>query len=143
MQQVEFMYAPHDVIMANQWYYTMNVQNAMDATFIGGDASDIIERMLSGDVGVLTISMLGPNGPQDKGVCTMEVQETNAGPHLCVISLTGEDMRHWLDELVMMLKYIAEENDLKGVMFTGRKGWSRTLKRYGFDTVQHIMRLEV
>ncbi len=143
MNRVNFAYAPRELIEARHWFYEMDIQKALDKNFIGGDASEVVAKAIEGPAGILCINVLTDDGVQSVARCVIDVVDTNEGQMLRVISLTGTDMQLWLDELVMILRNCAEDNDCVGVTFTGRNGWARELDRYGFKTVQRIMCMRV
>jgi hypothetical protein len=58
--------------------------------------------------------------------------------YINVSLIGGIDMAEWLDVFISDLKAYAKHNQCVGIEFLGRRGWVKTLKKYGFtpkDTV--------
>lgn len=140
-QQVGFMYAPTASVAQFTPVFQEQIQQAFDANFLGGDAAEAIDSILSEDAGMLTVWLEGETEPI--AFCCLDTMPTNEGDYLRVVSLTGTRMDRWLDELVLVLRQAAEINNTRGVMFMGRKGWRKKLKKYGFTPVQDILRMTV
>jgi hypothetical protein len=49
------------------------------------------------------------------------------------IFCAGEKMDEWADDMMSMLMSYARDNGCRSIELTGRPGWTRYLKRYGFD----------
>ncbi len=60
---------------------------------------------------------------------------------LHVITTAGEASEGWLYVLIEGLKEIAESEECEAVTISGRPGWARKLRQYGFRTAQITMRL--
>lgn len=49
------------------------------------------------------------------------------------IFCAGDEMDKWADSMMSMLTSYARDSGCKSIELTGRPGWTRFLKRYGFD----------
>lgn len=49
------------------------------------------------------------------------------------IFCAGEQMSLWADGMMSMLMSYARDNGCRSIELTGRPGWTRFLKRYGFE----------
>lgn len=49
------------------------------------------------------------------------------------IFCAGEKMEEWAEDMMSMLMSCARDNGCQSIELTGRPGWTRYLKRYGFD----------
>jgi len=53
------------------------------------------------------------------------------------IILTGEKRELWQDEMANMIEHFAIQNDCKRLCMLARPGWSRVVKKYGWQ-VKHV-----
>ncbi len=77
------------------------------------------------------------------GAAVVSPAQVDKGAHLLVDALGGKYMSLWLDDFVAYLETVAKVNSCKnGILFYGRIGWQKQLKRLGFETVMVTMRKE-
>lgn len=53
------------------------------------------------------------------------------------IILTGEKRELWQDDMAEMIEHFAIQNDCKRLCMLARPGWSRVVKKYGWN-VKHV-----
>ena len=83
------------------------------------------------------------NDSASMGVAILEVIETKEGDALHVVALAGEDMGVWLDDFIDFLRHTSKRLECHaGVTLSGRVGWVRELRRYGFEHLYTIMRMK-
>ena len=68
---------------------------------------------------------------------------SGGGKVIHVLTTAGDKLDRWLDQLVERLVELAGIYDACGVTLSGRPGWTKTLRKYGFKTDHVQMRLEV
>lgn len=75
------------------------------------------------------------------GATVIQMYRAEAGRTLHVLTTSGVEMSEWLDDLVDKLREIADANKCVAVAMSGRPGWTRELRKYGFKThhVQMVM----
>lgn len=59
-------------------------------------------------------------------------------PILNVLMIGGSKMDQWLGDFVPRIKRFAQFNGAKALEFTGRKGWLKTLDKFGFESLDVI-----
>ncbi len=67
------------------------------------------------------------------GSATTEVIQYTKYRSLHVSFLGGDKMSEWLSDFILKLKEYAKHNNCTTIEQTGRKGWLRELKKYGFE----------
>ena len=66
-------------------------------------------------------------------VVTLEVVQKKKKRILSLMTAGGTDLDDWLDEFMDVAEQIAIEQECDDIYVTGRKGWQKKLKRYGFE----------
>lgn len=72
-------------------------------------------------------------------VATLEKLDTSMGQCLHTITLAGEGMIFWLHDYIAMLQELAESWHCDLITMTGRQGWQRTLKEFGWNHLYTTM----
>lgn len=83
---------------------------------------------------------------EDAEVCAIaviEMVEQTDGRMLYIRYLAGEGMEHWLPELHELMTTVARQFGCNWFGLTGRLGWVKALKVYGFEPVAIELRAEV
>ena len=124
-----------------------SLESAFERNLIGGDAAEVVTRITHDDAwcfevvsyetdpGGRVVSIQGETVAR----CVFDIVLAGEENWLRVIALEGVDMSAWIDDLVHYLDHCALENELAGVLFMGRNGWERELRRFGFRKRQVVM----
>lgn len=78
------------------------------------------------------------------GATVVQLYRAENGRALHVLTTSGVEMETWLDALIEALREMAQANNCIAVCMSGRPGWTRELRKYGFRThhVQMVMEVE-
>jgi hypothetical protein len=111
----------------------------MDYSLLNNESvDDLRAKLISGDMLLAEIGC-------DTGamaVAVLEIIDTKEGQALHVSALAGDRMDVWLDDFIDFLRSTARGLDCQaGVTLTGRLGWVKELKRYGFENLYCNMRM--
>lgn len=110
------------------------------ATYANETTEGIREALIAGDQFLVEIK----NDDTLFGVAVLMQLDLKDGQVLHVHSLAGDFMDYWLEDFVSFLKDMARGLRCEGgVSCTGRLGWERTLKQYGFKPAYVNLRLEL
>ncbi len=77
------------------------------------------------------------------GATVVQMFKKNDERVLHVLTTAGVDLEQWLPALIDELVTLAEEHSSAVITMSGRPGWSKTLRPFGFKTAHVQMRLEV
>ena len=88
--------------------------------------------------------LLSSDDEQILGATVVQLYRAENGRALHVLTTSGVQMDTWLDDLVDELRSMAKANNCVAVCMSGRPGWTRELRKYGFKThhVQMVMEVE-
>ena len=77
------------------------------------------------------------------GATVVQMFRAGAGRVIHVLTTAGVELDRWLSDLVDAVEALAQANNGVAITMSGRPGWTRTLRKFGFKT-QHVqMRREV
>ena len=62
---------------------------------------------------------------------------------LICLFCAGKEFSEWSEEMHQKLVSFAKDNDCKAMELTGRKGWTRLLKRWDWETEYTVFRKEL
>ena len=77
------------------------------------------------------------------GATVVQMFKKNDERVLHVLTTAGVDLEEWLPALIDELVTLAEEHNSAVITMSGRPGWSKKLRPFGFRTAHVQMRLEV
>ena len=77
------------------------------------------------------------------GIAITELQDFPRFRQLLVFMVAGEHARDWLTNGHKQLVAFAKSQNCSYMLFHGRKGWERLVRKYGYDDKQIIMRKEL
>ena len=134
------MVPPEQQIIYWKGVYAPLLAQALDHALLqSDDVNSLLTKLGATEAILLDIT----NQWERVGVAVIELPEFKAGKVLHVNCLAGQDMDGWLDELVEYCRSLAKQLDCVGVSCTGRPGWQRQLKHYGFELQAATLLLEV
>lgn len=120
-------------------HYEKWIDEACSYSLLENETSDTMRQ------GILEGRLLLAEIGSDEGALAcaiLTVIDTTEGQALHVIALGGEEMHLWLDDFIVWLRATAKGlNCTAGVTLTGRPGWVRELKKYGFEYLYCNMRM--
>lgn len=121
-------------------YYEKWIEEACSYSLLDNETpASLRDGIMAGDL------LLAEIGSDEKAmaVSVLSVIDTQEGQALHVIALGGEGMDIWLDDFIDWLRATAKGLECEaGVTLTGRNGWVRELKRYGFEYLYCNMRMK-
>lgn len=121
-------------------HYWPLIERALDEAVLVPDFEHLIyQRLLSGEDWLVQID--GERGMQALSI--LEQQEIKEGAVLHVHTLAGANMDSWLLEFVDFLAFFAKGMGLRAVTCTGRMGWAKVLRNYGFKPQYISMRMGI
>lgn len=115
------------------------------------DVSPLLEKALEHGAGDLTLDyvyndlksgeeiLLVVWDKEIKAAITMEIVEGRRTRWVNTVLCGGTDADSWLQEWLDAAVRIAEEQEAE-LLATGRRGWLRKLKPYGFEELQTVVR---
>lgn len=112
------------------------LQRVLDRFDYGSDADDILADVINGRRMMWSINDL-------EGLAVLSVSRLPKFSTLDVDCLAGENMNEWLSPFINQLTEYAKVLDCKYVDASGRKGWIRQLKQFGFNETSYDVRLKV
>ena len=99
-----------------------------------------VEQQLAGGYARLLVTT---DGDEILGATVVQMFRAGAGRVIHVLTTAGVELDRWLADLVDAVEAIAQANNGVAITMSGRPGWTRTLRQFGFKT-QHVqMRREV
>jgi len=102
---------------------------------------DEIQRQISSGYAVVLATA---SREQLLAATVCQLYKTREGERLVhVLTTAGTDSDRWLPQLIESLKTLAQTEHCGGVTMSGRPGWARKLKQYGFRTHHVDMRMNV
>lgn len=110
------------------------IQKALDHSCGELAIQDVYRKLQDGHMGLIM---------NDKMACVVEFMDYPQITALRVVALGGEDMDEWLEELLDILYKWAKENGHSRVEHMGRKGWVKTLQKYGYEPRYVFMTREI
>lgn len=112
------------------------LQRVLDKFDYGSDASDIYADVISGRRVMWSINDL-------EGLAVLSVTNLPKFSTLDVDCLAGDNMDKWLAPFIDQLTKYAKVLGCKYVDASGRKGWIRQLKQFGFKEASYDVRYTV
>lgn len=80
---------------------------------------------------------------QDKGLMICERIKVRGGVALSVLTIVGEDMAIWGDDIQADLQILACSQGCDRIRLIGRLGWAKWLVPHGYETKRIIMECRV
>lgn len=80
---------------------------------------------------------------QDKGLIICERVKVRGGMALSLLSIVGEDLRIWIDDIHVDLQILAESQGCDRIRLVGRMGWLKYLKPRGYESKRIIMEYKI
>jgi len=83
-------------------------------------------------------------GTEVIAVNVLDTKTTDAGVKYLFIHITaGDELESWVAQFLEVAKAIAKEYGCKKIRGTGRPGWARKLKQYGWEASHQTVECEV
>lgn len=76
---------------------------------------------------------------QIHGAAVTGVTKIEDGYMMEVLAMGGEKMEHWLDEILPVFEYDAKRMGCTYIQVTGRQGWKKMLKSFGYNHTSVIL----
>lgn len=119
--------------------YWPTVEPLLEMALEHGDGDLTIEDVYSDLMDGTQILLIAYN-QGIKAAITMEIVTGRRSRWLNVVLCGGEDSDEWLEEWKEAAEQIAEEQEAS-LMVTGRRGWLKKLKPFGFKEAYTVARL--
>lgn len=103
-------------------------------------SEDILKRSIEGEILIVTISV------KAKVVAAIAIEQRNFNSGKRILNLTlvgGDEMASWMDKFSEVANNLAKDYNCDEIYIVGRPGWTRTLKRLGFETVHTVVSRKV
>lgn len=104
------------------------------------EIDEILKRAIDGEVLIVTIS-------EEKEVVAaiaIEQRDFNSGKRILNLTLVGgNNMSSWMDKFSEIANNLAKDYNCDEIYIVGRPGWTRTLRRLGFETIHTIVARKV
>lgn len=130
-----------DLLAGWEDYYSVAIENALARSYQHNDRIEaMIESLATGHALAIDVRIAGI----PTGIGVVETIETKNGPYTNIWTLTGSGMDLWSEDFLDYVEDLARSMGHRGVMLSGRKGWSKikALKGRGYETEAIIMMRE-
>jgi hypothetical protein len=104
------------------------------------EIDDILKRSIDGEILIVTISQ------EEEVVAAIAIEQRtfNSGKRILNLTLVGgNEMVNWMDKFSEIANNLAKDYKCDEIYIVGRPGWTRTLKRLGFETVHTVVSRKV
>lgn len=112
------------------------IDRVLERFDFGSDDADILRQLAIGEREIWSINDLD-------GIVVVQICNLPEFSVLDIPVVSGDNMDNWLPDLIDQLIRYAKAVGCKYIDQSGRLGWTKVLKPYGFKVVSYEMRLEV
>jgi hypothetical protein len=135
LEQVEHQHIPvahliPPIDLAATWERHASLwQSALDYSPEPGDTLEAVSQAIAKGRAWVVDMLLGD---QILGSVVLETVQTKQGKMLNIWLCAGDNLDHWIDEMLEFIENWAVVLEAKGIQLTGRTGWAKTLKSSGY-----------
>lgn len=101
---------------------------------------DDVKQMVLNDV---VVPIVMAHQGKVLAVVTMEISEKPSKRVMSLMTAGGEELENWLDEFMHVADKLAIEQGVDAIYVTGRKGWEKKLRRYGYNYAYTVLARQI
>lgn len=130
-----------DIHMLDEAWHEISpmIQKGLDFAHNEMNLSDVYKLIKDKTVVPIVMSFNG----DILAVVTMEICEKPQKRIMALMTAGGTELDQWLDEFLEVAFHLAEEQGCDAIYINGRPGWSKKLKRYGYNHAYTVLTREL